>query len=200
MIKVYTIPTKFWKTKRTNRKKAHFGTCYAILYCDINYRKMRKSIAGSLLQKWKKKNKHILCQKNPSNWRPTWIQQMKLAAISCRGNDKICTVWTPKKIHLEVRDTTEYIAVLLNPGCRLTLHVCFEKEQVVWCWSHLLQKLLWDWTEHKPHLHHTIFVWQNTRRWYLSFDNTVFWAHEVFSPIYCCESENICNVLTMTKN
>ena len=52
----------------------------------------------------KVKKTNIFCQKNPSNWRLTWIQQMKkLAAISCKGNDKICTVSTPKKLSRSTR-------------------------------------------------------------------------------------------------
>lgn len=33
----------------------------------------------------KVKKQTCFVPKIPSNWRPTWIQQMKLAAISCRG-------------------------------------------------------------------------------------------------------------------
>lgn len=86
---------------------------------------MRKSIVGGLLQKWK--NKHVLCQKFPAiEGRPEsskWSLQ-QLAVGEWQNMHGLNT----KKNHLEAQNTTEYIAVLLNPGCRLTLHVCIEKE------------------------------------------------------------------------
>lgn len=103
-----------------------------------------------------------------------------------------------QKNYREAQDTTEYIAVVLNPGCWPTLHVCIKKdEKVVWCWFHLLQKLLWNWTEHIPHLHQLLkskVIWQNIE------DGTcvlIRYSQYVmsFSPQDCCESEKICNVV-----
>lgn len=181
VIKVCTTPTQFWKSKTRNKLvlvPVMPGSCIEILIKE----KAQIQRCRELAAKWKKQT--FSAQKNPSNWRLTWIQQMKkLAAISCKGNDKICTVWTPKKLSRSTRHDrihsccfksrmlthTACLHQKRRKGCLVLIPICYRNccgtEQSIY---HIYINF-WN---RKFHM-------AKHRRWYLCF-NTVFSVRDVF--------------------
>lgn len=73
-------------------------------------------------------------------------------AISCKS-DKICLLCTPKNLiwkHKTQQNT--YLFFWIQDTDTACSHQK-RRTEFVWCRFHLLQKPLWNWTEHTPHLH-----------------------------------------------
>lgn len=104
-----------------------------------------------------------------------------------------------KKNYREAQDTTEYIAVVLNPGCWPTLHVCIKKDEkgcllLIPFATETAVELNRAYTTSTSTFEIESFIWQNIE------DGTcvsIQYSQYVmfFSPQDCCESEKICNVV-----
>lgn len=180
VIKVCTTPTQFWKSKTRNKLvlvPVMPESCIEILTKENAQIQWCRELAA----KWKKQT--FSAKKNPSNWRLTWIQQMKkLAAISCKGNDKICTVWTTKKLSRSTRH--DRIHSCCFKSRMLTHTACLHQKRRKGCLV-----LIPFATETAVELNRAYTTSTSTfeiesymakhRRWYLCF-NTVFSVCDVF--------------------
>lgn len=196
VIKVCTTPTQFWKSKTRNKLvlvPVMPESCIEILTKENAQIQWCRELAA----KWKKQT--FSAKKNPSNWRLTWIQQMKkLAAISCKGNDKICTVWTTKKLSRSTRH--DRIHSCCFKSRMLTHTACLHQKRRKGCLvlipfaTETAVELNRAYTTSTSTFEIESFIWQNIE------DGTcvlIQYSQYVmfFPPQDCCESEKICNVV-----